>query len=236
MSDVQDQIERVRAESDIPADDTTEETLTADPAPDRTRQFTHAGFSRMRTGWIGDDRDKVQELEALADQMVKNRFAVAFAVIERIHRTVRTQAAEVDERTGEGRLLAFPDGSPVWEKDELGAPAEDWGLMSDRDRKGLLMTIATHMFEWELAGASAWAEAMYSKAIWEQAFASGFTALPPGVVSGKPTIDDRTQWGHKNAAEDRYFALFESSLSRKGDGILRAMRGLQQVLMNTAIW
>jgi hypothetical protein len=232
VSDVHDQIERVREESGIPADDTAEETLTADPPPDRTRQFTHQGFSRMRTGWIGDDHEKVQELEALADQMVKNRFQVAFAVIERIHRSVRTQAAS--EETGE--LLAYPDGTPMWKKDELGAPEEDWGMLSDRDRRGLLFTIATHMFEWELAGASAWAEAMYSKAIWEQAFASGFTALPPGVVSGKPTIDDRTQWGHKNAAEDRYFALFESSLSRKGDGILRAMRGLQRILENTAIW
>jgi hypothetical protein len=231
VSDVHDQIERVRAESDIPADDTDEETLTADPPPDRTRQFTHANFSRMRTGWAGDDRDKVLELEALADQMVRNRFRVAFAVIERIHRSVRTQAHDED-----GVLLTYPDGTPMWEKDELGVPAEDWGMLSDRDRRALLMTIATHMFEWELAGASAWAEAMYAKGIWEQAFAQGFTALLPGVVSGKPTIDDRTQWGHRNAAEDRYFALFESSLSRKGDGILRAMRGLQRVLENTAIW
>jgi hypothetical protein len=232
MSDAQDQIERVRAESDIPADDTAEEPLTADPPPDRTRQFTHAGFSRMRSGWIGDDRDKVLELEALADQMVKHRFVVAFAVIERVHRSVRTQA--YNEGTGE--LLTYPDGTPMWKKDELGAPEEDWGMLSDRDRKGLLMTIATHMFEWELAGASAWAEAMYAKGIWEQAFASGFTALPPGVVSGRPTVDDRTQWGHKNAAEDRYFALFQTSLSKKADGILRAMRGIQRVLENTAIW
>src|ERR1700733_11799482 len=129
MSNAQDQIERVRAESDIPADDVNEEPLGADPPPDRTRQFTHTGFSRMRTGWVGDDHLKVMELEALADQMVKRRFQVAFAVIERIHRDTRTQAC--DGETGE--LLTYPDGSPVWEKDELGIPAEDWGMISDRE-------------------------------------------------------------------------------------------------------
>lgn len=229
MSDLHDQVERVRKESDIPAGDTAEDPLAADLPPDRTRQFTHASFSRMRTGWVGDDRDKVLELEALATDMVRKRFAVAFAVIERIRRMVRTQAVSDD-----GEYRAYSDGTPVWEKDELGVPVEDWGLISDRDRRNLLGTIMTHMFEWELEAANLWADAMYSKGIWEEAFAQGFTAIPPGVVSGKPTVDDRTQWGHRNAAQERYFALFQSSLSRKAEGILRVMRGHQYFLEKTA--
>jgi hypothetical protein len=229
MSDLHDQIERVRKESDILAGDTAEDPLAADLPVDRTRQFTHASFSRMRTGWVGDDRDKVLELEALATDMVKNRFAVAFAVIERIRRMVRTQAVSDD-----GEYRAYSDGTPVWEKDELGVPVEDWGLISDRDRRNLLGTIMTHMFEWELEAANLWADAMYSKGIWEEAFAQGFTAIPPAVVSGKPTVDDRTQWGHQNAAQERYFALFQSSLSRKAEGILRVMRGHQYFLEKTA--
>jgi hypothetical protein len=230
MSDLHDQVERVRKESEIPADDVNEDPLEADPAPDRTRQFSHASFSRMRTGWVGDDRDKVLELEALATDMMKKRFAVAFAVIERIRRTVRTQAH--DPVTGE--FLTYPDGTPRWEKDELGVPVEDWALMPDRERLNLLGTIMTHLFEWELEAANLWADAMYAKGIWEEAFAQGFTAIPPGVVSGKPTVDDRTQWGHKNAAKERYFALFQSSLSRKAEGILRVMRSLQYFLEKTA--
>lgn len=231
MSDAQDQIQRVMNESEIPADGTQEDPLAADIPPDRTRQFASTGFSRMHTGWSGDDRDKVLELEALAGEIVKDRFPVAYALMERIRRTVRTQA--VDKHTGE--FLAYPDGTPVWEKDELGIPVENWSLMNDTDRGDLLGIILTHMFEWELEAAGIWADAMYAKGIWEEKFAQGFTALPPGVVSGKPTIDDRTQWGHKNAVENRYFALFRSSLSRKADGILKVMRALQRHLENTQI-
>ena len=231
MSDVQDQIERVRAESDIPADGTEEEPLAADVHPDRTRQFANTSFSRMRTGWSGDDRDKVIELEALAGEIVKERFEVAFALMERTRRMVRTQA--YDRASGE--LLAYPDGTPVWERDELGVPVESWELMSASDRGDLLLAIDGYMFEWEMTASDMWADAMYAKAIWEETFARGFTALPPGVVSGKPTIDDRTQWGHKNAAQERYFALFRSALSRKADSILKAMQTLQQHLENTQI-
>lgn len=229
MSDAQEQVERVLAESEVPADGTQEDPLEADIPPDRTRQFTHTSFSRMRTGWIGDDQVKVMELEALATEMVRERFKVAFAVMERVRRSVRTPAADED-----GVLLTYPDGTPLWEKDELGVPVEDWEKLSDHDRDALLFTITTHMFEWELAAAGQWADAMYSKGIWEEEFARGFTAIPAGVVAGKPTIDDRTQWGHKNAAEARYFALFQSSLSRKAEGIVRSMKSLQRLLENTA--
>lgn len=231
MSDIQEQIERARAESDIPAADAAEEPMQAEISVDRTRRFEHTGFSRMRTGWEGDDKDKVAELEYLAEELVKQHFAMAFAVREMIWRRVRTQAHDSN-----GELLTYPDGTPIWVKDELGVPEEDWGQIGDAERRRLLLAISSNMFEWELASAKLWTDAMYSKGIWEEAFAQGFTAIPPGVVSGRPTVDDRTQWGHKNAARERYFALFRSGMSRQADGILKAMRGLQAVLMNTAIW
>jgi hypothetical protein len=230
MSDAQDQIERVLKESEVPADDATaEEPMVSDPHPDRTHENTRAGFSRMRTNWVGDDARMIMELETLSDKIIRRRFAVAFAVIERIRAHVRTQA--VSTRTGE--LLVYEDGTPQWEKDEYGVPVEDWTMLADRDRDALLFTIATHMFEWELAKGNTWFEAMVAKGQWEEIFSRGYTALPDHVVSGKPTIEDRTHHSQKNAANERYFALFESSLSRKADGVVRAMAGLQKVLENT---
>src|SRR5579872_5075300 len=147
MSDVQEQIDRVLADSDVPADDATaEETMTSDPHPDRTRESAQTSFSRMRTGWKGDDARMVAELEAVSDQIVARRFAVAFGLQARIYRSVRRQA--FDKKTGE--YLSYEDGTPQWERDEYGDVIEEWGLLGDTDRENLLMTLATHMFEWEL--------------------------------------------------------------------------------------
>lgn len=230
MNDIHDQIERALRDSDVPADDATaEQPMVSDPHPDRTHENARASFSRMRTGWVGDDARMIMELEALSDRIIRRRFSAAFGLIERIHRHVRTQA--FDETAGE--LLYYEDGTPQWEKDEFEVPVEDWGLLSDTDRENLLHTIAVHQFEWELAKANTWFEAMVAKGQWEEIFSRGYTALPDHVVSGKPTIEDRTHHSQKNAAQERYFALFESSLSRKADGIVRAMAAFQKVLMDT---
>lgn len=228
MSDAQDQIERALEDSDAAVEAGEEKPLTADPKPDRTRQFTHTSFSRVRTGWRGDDARKVQELQGLAEMMIKERFQVAFALRAKIERLVRHQAHDDD-----GVLLAYPDGDPIWAKDSLGIPVEDWELLSENMRKSLMHTLMTNMFEWEIEASKIWADAMYAKGIWEEVFARGFLALPANQAGGKPTVDDKTQFAHKNAAEDRYFALFQSALSRQAEGILRTMKGLYRLLENT---
>src|SRR5580692_8694734 len=99
MSDAQEQIEQVLGESDVPADATAEEPMTSDPHPDRTKENARTSFSRMRTGWIGDDLRMIMELEALSDRIIRRRFSVAFGLIERVHRHVRSQ--KYDKVTGE---------------------------------------------------------------------------------------------------------------------------------------
>jgi hypothetical protein len=233
VSDVHEQIGRVLEKSEVPADDATaEEPMTSDPHPDRPRESERTSFSRMRTGWAGDDARVIAEMQALADKITRRRFAVAFAVIDRVHAHVRRQA--FDEKTG--AYLTYEDGTPQWEKDEWGAPVENWALLSDSDRSNLLHTIAVHEFEWGLAKADMWFEAMVAKGQWEEIFSRGYTALPGHVVSGKPTIEDRTHWAQRNAAQERYFALFESYLSRRADEIVRSMHGIQKVLMETRAW
>ena len=224
-----DQVERALADVDRPDDPGQEQPLQPDIRPDRTRQFTNTSFSRMRTGWAGDDSTRLAEVRAIADEIVKAEFRVAFAVMERIYRSVRTPL--VDGETGEVRT--YPDGTPMWELDELGCPVESWGMLTEHDRKALLFTIGAWLFEWELKAVDAWAEAMFAKVQWEEKFARGFIALPGMQVSGKPTIDDRTQWGHQFSAEERYFAVFRSVLSRKADAVIRSMNRLYRLLEGT---
>lgn len=230
MSDGNDQLERVREDSDIPAAGEDEKVLDVDLHKDRTREFTATSFSRMATGWKGDDGEKVIELEALAREIVKDRMFVAFAIVKKVQRLVRTQAVDSN-----GEYVAYPDGTPVWAKDELGIPIDNWELLGDDTRSDLLHTIALNMFEWEIEAAVMKADALYAKGIWEEVFATGFMAVPSAMISGRPTVDDKTQWGTKNAAKERYFGLFRSSISYQAEGILRAVKGLVRVLESTQV-
>ncbi len=232
MKDARQQIDKAITDTGRPDDPNAEKTLEVDVHPDRTRQLTHTSFSRMRVNWLGDDSVRLQEVLAEADKLIKDEFHVAFAVIERLHRSVRTPLMEEDEP---GTVKTYPDGTPMWVCDLHGTPVEDWGLMNDTTRQSLLLTITAWLFEWELLAVDEWARAMFAKVQWEERFAKGYISLPGMQVSGKPTIDDRTQWAHQNSAEERYFAVFRSVLSRKADALVRSMERLRRMLENTQI-
>jgi hypothetical protein len=73
-----------------------------------------------------------------------------------------------------------------------------------------------------------WGSAMFAKGIWEEAFAYGYT-----TPRGKFTIDDRTQFGHLQSIEERYFAIFQSVLSRRADALVRSLQRLENMLMQS---
>lgn len=229
MSDASEQVERVLAEADRPLDATAEDGLEPDLTPDRTRQFTHVSLSRMRTEWPEADKAAIQSLMYHADEAIKEKFGVALAIIERLRRHVRMPLAD-----GDGVLLTYDDGTPRWETDEFGVPVEDWGRLNDGDRLNLMGTISTHLYEWEMLNVSDWGEAMFAKVDWELAFSRGYRSMPGHQVSGRPTIDDRTQYGHFYSGESRYFGVYRSILSRKAEVVVRSMTRVYYFLEKTS--
>jgi hypothetical protein len=228
MSDLTTQAERALREKEHPFDATEEAPLEPDLPPDRTRTFTYTNFSRMRTGWLGDDAVMLGEINATADRIIKGHFKVAFDLIDKIYLCVRE--AEAD---GNGEVRVGPDGRPVWQLDEQGNPVEDWTRLGDREREAFLFTLTTHMFDFERARVRAWREAMFSKAQWEEKFALGFRSLNGAAITGKPTVDDRAQAGTSASMQERYFAIFCSAVSKEADGIIRALYALQRLLEKT---
>lgn len=229
MSDAEEQARRVLRDSEEPTDVADERPAEVDLHADRTRETTHTSLSRMRgTDWKGADREAVLFLLAEARSIVDRDLRVADSIMEKIYKYVRIPLSD-----GDGVIVAYDDGTPRWETDEWGIPVEDWDRLEEKTRRGLLFSITTHLYRWERMGADAWAEAMYAKVRWEEAFARGFISLPPESVAGKPTINDRTQHGYKVSAEDRYFAVFKSAVSKQFDATLKAMNRLQRLLENT---
>jgi hypothetical protein len=227
MTDARQQVQRVLADADRPADATEEEPLSVETPPDRSRQFRYTNFSRMRLSYIGDDQVRLDHIRRTADQAIQARFNGAFSLMDRLYRCVREPV------TRDGEVVTGSDGRPIWQADEDGNPAEDWSLLGEGERSNFLFAINTHLFGWEQEAVDLWAEAMYAKVMWEEQFANAFIKLPGVSVSGKPTIDDRTQAGHAFSAQDRYFAVYCAALSRKAEAVVRSMNRLQRMLENT---
>lgn len=232
MSNAREQVERVLDDMERPEEVTAEKPVEVDPHPDRTREMTHTSFSRMRTDWSADDRERLEVVRAQARDIIRAEFRVAFVVIERLHRRVRTPAVSGD---GTGEVLTYPDGTPMWEADEDGIPAEDWSAITSEDRERLMWMITVWLHEWELKAVDAWAEAMFAKVAWEEKFATGFVAMPGSQPVAKPTIDDRRQWGQQFSARERYLAVFKAYLSKAADAEVRSMNRLYRMLEGTAI-
>lgn len=228
MSTENERIERALDSADRPFDATAEGALEPDISPDRKLNFERTGFSRMRTSWIGDDAIMLGEVEAAADRIIQQHFRMAFNVIEKMWRCVRTPVVDSD-----GEIQKGNDGRILWETDEYGDPEEDWTHLGDRECKRFLFTITTHMFEWERARTKRWARAMYSKVQFEETFAKGFRTLPNTPVTGRPTVDDKTQAGYAHSMQERYFGVFQAAISKDADGILRALYSLQGLLQKT---
>lgn len=227
MSDGRDQAERALAQIERPDDPAEEKTLEPDLPPDRTKQFRNTSFSRMRRSWVGDDAVALADIEYAAEQAIDNMFRRALRLIEQLQYIAQIPITVGDE------IQHHPNGTRKVRLDEYGDPVEDWTRLSRADCTNFLFILTTHMYEWESQAVRLWGEAMFAKGIWEQMFSYGFRVLPGAAISGKPTIDDRTQMGHAHSADDRFFGIFCSALSRKADALVRNLNRIQRLLEKT---
>lgn len=211
-------------EGEKSADNATSEPQSEDLDVEREEWFRNPGFQRMKTSWSGDDKAQMDRVQAVIDRVVLETFQDAYAVMSDIYDLVREE--EHDPVTGEARL--DPLGFKIWAKNPLtGAYYEDWSLLTTREREHFLFRITTALFDWEQRAADLWTKAMFSKGMFVEKFSIEYDSPIHG------TIDDRNARGNKEAAEDRYFALMNSAISRKADAIVRAMTNLQLRLKDT---
>lgn len=204
------------------ADKTADDLAEVDPHPDRTRENRTPGFSRMRTSWTGDDAMHVQSLRAIVDDVILTQFPDATLIMNDLYEIVRQP--KVDESTGE--VITDRHGFPVWQRNDSGAFIEDYGRLTYRDREDLLFRITTNLVRWREVQANLWGDAMFAKAAWEERFSSKFLSAP-GM---RPTVDDKNNAGRAGSTEERYFAIFQTLISRRADAMVDGMTLLGQRL------
>lgn len=191
---------------------------------EREEWFRAPGFQRMKTAWEGEDKRQMDRLSGLIDRRIFETFPEAYAVMSDLWDIVREP--EVNEITGE--VLLDPYGFTVWKRHPLTQQyAEDWSLLTIRQREDFLFRITTQLFEWEQRAADLWTEAMFSKGMFVERFSIEYDAPIHG------TIDDRNARGNKEAAEERYFAILNAAISRKADALIRTMNNLMLRIRDT---
>lgn len=209
--------------------DAADDPVEAELPEEREKSFQTPGFSRLRLNWHGPDAQMIATMHEVVDNKLTQHFADAYSIMNEIYDLVRKKVREPD-----GSIRKDSHGFDVWERGLTGSYTEDWDKLNFRQRERFLFLITTRLVEWEQVAAGAWAEAMMSKAIWEESFATGFESLPP-ISATRPTVDDRTQRGRLESKEDRYFAIYCTYYSRKADALVRNMSGIAQRLKDVHV-
>jgi hypothetical protein len=192
------------------------------PAPElpeeRERSFRFPGFSRMRTEWYGDDGMTMRRVQGKVEEVINDAFYDLFAIRHALYELVR----EPEMDGAEPRVDRF--GWTVWARDEDGNYCENWGKLGSEQQKHFLFQITTRIFDWEERRDLLWAQAMFAKTQWEEAFSTGWQECE----IGKRTEGDRTAAGRLRSQEERYFAIFQTFLSRRAESLVSGMERLSQ--------
>jgi hypothetical protein len=180
---------------------------------DRTRETRFPNFSRMRVDWSSSEAAAVRGLGETITVRLMEKFGDLYELLNDFHTIVRTPM--VDDH---GEILCDRFNMPVWEKTAAGNYLEDWTQLRDRDMRDFLFSITTRVVDWEQRSQECWLEAMVAKVNWEEQFTSGY------LDTGGRTVEDRTQNGRSAAMQDRYFAIFQASYSRRAEALVDDMK------------
>jgi hypothetical protein len=199
-----------------------DKTPEIDLHEDRTREMTSLSLSRMRWEWPPELRGAMEDLHAMIDNQMLIKFAGAYQIMNDLYMIVREPMVVEG-----GEIVTDAHGWPIWMTNESGAYIEDFSCLGIKEVQNFLFRITTQLFAWEQTSASLWGDAMFAKSVWEEAVALGYER---SKTSGGRTVEDRTQAARLVSRDERLFALFQSTLSRKAEALVKSMQLLGQRL------
>ena len=217
---------QIRASGNTTADEHTkvvskESDQSLDTDIDQRRRFRSPGFHRMRIEWNDEDSLILTRAKDMAEKRLIAEFPDAYQVLNSIYDKVREPVLSNCE------VVKDSNGFVVWKRDEYGNFNEDWTNLTRSEKDNLLFTLTTRMVDWEIRSQKLWGEALFAKAMWEERFSLGFDAPPSG------TMGDREAKGRIESAEERYFAIFLTMLSRMSESLVKSMNILAQRLRDS---
>lgn len=215
-----------RTEEQFVRDESREadQRMEVEPHDDRTQEFTPRREGRMRHDFRPDDQDAIEGLRGVMDRIMLERFGDAYVIVNDLYEIVREPL--VDPATQE--IQEDEHGFTQWARTESGGYIEDYSRLTSSHVRDFLFRITVRLFAWEQEAASIRGDAMYAKAIWEQALAQGYQDARS--VPGGRTVEDRTQAARRHARDDRFMGIFQTTLSWRADALVKSMSLLSQRL------
>lgn len=189
-----------------------EMTAPEEPSAPRETEFRTPKFHRMTFSLDRQTQLVVQRARRAVDEEVMRQYSDAFWILNQIWDIVR--APELDEH---GEPVVDSRGLTVWKRKANGLYDEDFTRLTRANKEHFMGLVTTRLFTWEQQAADLWGDAMMARARFEERFAIAYDE----PISG--TVDDRKARGNRDAAEERYFAIFATTLSRKADSIVKSM-------------
>jgi hypothetical protein len=196
---------------------------------DIDRTHREPRFARMRFNWKDPEQVRtVNEAHRMVDHTMVREFMDAYQIIDEIQHIVRIPVLDAD-----GDALIDEHGEPHWERTPGGRIIEDYSRLSRAQQEAYLGQITTRLFGWEQTAERMWMDAMMARGMFEEQFAISYDNLR-GSAS-RTTVDDRKAYGNMEASLDRYFAIFQTSLSRRAQALCKSMERIGQRLKDVLV-
>lgn len=200
-----------------------------DVGSDVDRTHREPRFSRMRFNWRdATQRQTVHEAHRMVDHTMVREFMDAYQIIDEIQHTVRIPIIDA-----EGNFVVDENGERQWERTPGGRIIEDYSRLTRQQQEAFLGQITTRLFGWEQTAERMWMDAMMARGMFEEQFAISYDNLRGS--EGRTTVDDRKAYGNMEASLDRYFAIFQTSLSRRAQALCRSMERIGQRLKDVLV-
>lgn len=201
-----------------------DEMSPANVGADIDREHREPRFERMRFDWKNpEQRRTINEAHHMVDHMMVHEFLDAYQILDEIQSIVRIPATRPN-----GLPLVDENGEIEWERTPGGRIIEDYSRLTRQQQEAFLGQITTRLFAWEQIAERMWMDAMMARGLFEEQFAISYDRLR-GSAS-RSTVDDRRAYGNMEASLDRYYAIYQTSLSRRAKALCKSMERIGQRL------
>lgn len=155
---------------------------------------------RISLEWDDDDRDDVEFIQASIEKRIALDYAQAFSMESELLAKVRTPLP--------------PGQGQGWAQHADGSYIEDWSRISIQDMEAFIHAASSETFFASQKVIDGYAEAVYAKFSYEDAYDEKYASILTG------TVGDKTAKAKRHTRKERWLALYKMLYYKKGKEVV----------------
>lgn len=145
---------------------------------------------RLKVEWSEDDREDLEYIQSSIEERIKSDYAQAFAIEAQMLAKVRTPLP--------------PYMGPGWARNQDGSYIEDWSKVTANDMEAFIQAASSEAFFASQKVIDSYAEAVFAKFNYDDAYDEAYSALLTG------TVGDKTAKAKRRTQKERWVALYRT--------------------------